>query len=1141
MADSRDIVVGNAISITINGTDVSNYVTNLTKEQNLCSGIGIMAIRLSRNSPVTPTQGQTIRFYENGSQTGLFTIGTVSLGMLGEYQIGAQDNSKWMQDYFVAKMYTTGGGSSRYWIGFFLDLAKVSYNFNTVSYGYTLPPYDSVGFENTYEIVVRMCQLNGWYFYFDGSGVCQIGSLTNTWSSPDYTLKTSDEKVLSEVIDSNDDQLRNRVVVWGGAPFDGESNYNTVYTQIDTQTPWNRDAGDDRTIVYQNNYITDYGTAWTIAKKLHDEYSRTISIKTYQVSGYVDAEPGDVIYCETKVFEGSARLTSKIVEASSNGGYVTTLILDERCPRLFAYWSIGDEYVYASTEGAGVWRKPLSTSTWENYSTGLTNLDIRDLIIKNGLFACTSGSYQVYWRRIVDGSWTLFSPYGFYDEDEVEYDLENLVARGCAIDEATGDILYGFTDPTNIKSWVVRRYPNATFRVTLVNDLLHDDGYELNDVDTNGSKTIVTATAKSSIVFTPPPMVRSSGWEFGNHSQNAWGEYEYSLDHYTEVPDEITTTTSDYIWPNTCWDGTYLYYGNSNGRIVQWDIENDTTTDLLSSLNNYAYAIIVVDVGVVVAVHYQNSTSITAKLVNFNTSIVSTIGTYTNGNGLDYWHGGIGFVDTAGDSWAAWIILHDNASGTKDNIKVYWYNYTTGTVSIDTITPTFNANTNVGDVYAFGRILHVDNTYASSVATFNCTAVGAGDYAETGILLHFDLENQSVTHTLLEDVDASPTEFYCYWGAYDPTQERFYFVLDDYLGSSNVYIWTVDKDGTDQGQTDRTSEFGVQESVAGVVASKDAGYLVIRDSSDDSARVVYAYSFSNAKTGIDSYKICAISNDRASVPEFYYVTTAGALYSTQSGLIKNTTIDGTKQLWSTIYGKYFHCFDRQTKKMHLLKATSDGETERYYTLVQYVEPVPSLVSGEVAKNFELRETFTYPMDIEISRDAPIVYYGGTTEGDGTGQLWVSAYATSGDFWVSPNLINSATLKNMNFYADARVIDVLGLASTEDVGWTYTSDITSFARRVFATRPSIDGAEGGLYFRDAYQYFESWDLFTTFSGSPHRIESTNYVYPTPYLFVSISGAPSTFWQLDPGYTEEFVDRSINLPSFNITRIRCDDRI
>jgi hypothetical protein len=44
-----------------------------------------------------------------------------------------------------------------------------------------------------------------------------------------------------------------------------------------------------------------------------------------------------------------------------------------------------------------------------------------------------------------------------------------------------------------------------------------------------------------------------------------------------------------------------------------------------------------------------------------------------------------------------------------------------------------------------------------------------------------------------------------------------------------------------------------------------------------------------------------------------------------------------------------------------------------------------------------------------------------------------------------------------------------------------------------------------------------------------------------VFISISGAPSTFYQLDSGLEEDFVDRSINLPNFNITQIRCDDRI
>ena len=67
-----------------------------------------------------------------------------------------------------------------------------------------------------------------------------------------------------------------------------------------------------------------------------------------------------------------------------------------------------------------------------------------------------------------------------------------------------------------------------------------------------------------------------------------------------------------------------------------------------------------------------------------------------------------------------------------------------------------------------------------------------------------------------------------------------------------------------------------------------------------------------------------------------------------------------------------------------------------------------------------------------------------------------------------------------------------------------------------------------------------------SGNADHIETSNYDYNyTPYYFVSLSGNPSgesgsRFYQRDLD-TDEFIERTNNLPEGKITMIRLDDII
>jgi len=1173
---ARDLVVDAKISITLEGNDITNWVLGAEHNRNLCTGVGTLSLRISSTLLYAHVNGDIVRFYEDGNLTGRFYVSSAGEDMKGNILLGCQDDSKWMQAYFVDSHYTTSGGSSRYWIGRILAEAGISYNFTTASNGYVMAAEDIIGYETAYDIVMRLIQQSGWYFYFNGSGVCQIGSLDTNWGSPSYTLNQADGEILSEELNSNDEQLRNRVVVWGGIPASEES--GTIYSVIETQTPWNIDEYDDRTIVYQNNYISDYGTALTLGKKLHDEYSKTVSIKTYIVSGYVSAEVGDVIFCDTDIFLGNGRLTDKTVSVT-NSGYKTTLIIDQRCPRMFAYWSSLDEYVYASTEGSGVWRKPFSSSTWSNWSTGLTNLVILDLKIKNGLFACTSNDYRVFYRKASGSSWITFSPTGFFDVAGVEYDLADLVAAGCGINEQTGEIIYGFSYEAGRKSWVVHRAPDGTYTVTQVIADSGSEEYILVDVDTNGVNTIASAKVsrlvpnpttemfeevdgKLESVFQPitqvtsidPRIVSLGTKDTGNVNVSALSTTTLTLSMHYGTDDKLYILTKSVLkildlstGGSTSYNhgGTFTSTGSINSFVYP---ENDDLIHIINgtdhwtfvpstlTLTNIAYfAVSSNSIMVGSKVFHAYGSSIvgdgTAHLVCYDVTTATVVSDLQTSS---LWLGGTP-EDAVGAS-APFICagkVYVGATGTSH------------------------------EEYAYRQV----NIYATG-AKMSMNLDGTGGSYEILSLGSWDVSGYNVSISVACGMLTrnKGNDAYVYQAGGCTYAPQPYVGVTEAFAESKVVNWNTGAvlESTSQSFDSVTAtgattwEFGHCNGAGGIsfgqgssgsFVGRTSAVVVIRHYTDQTPGDYYAYDF---KTG-SSFSVNSWFGSYSK-----YSTTINEYDGTiigQDGAFAQKVLDFGGNEVATLVGAGFNHDSWVHLPRHYIY-WDKGSTSFVYSYSNTVTsgdlPQPT-VSGEggvilnmgtptlSGDTFGAEELTQYPLQLEISRESPVVCYGGTTSGEGDGEMLLSAAALSGDFVGVSRFIGLSPLEFMNFYADARVVDVLGL--TNDInGWEYLDPPTKFERYVMATRPMPSGETmGGIYNLESDQWFDAWSLFETISGSPHRLESTNYIYPSPYIFVSISGAPSTFWQLDPGYDEIFINRSINLPASNITCIRADDKI
>ncbi len=1133
------------VVIKRNGTNISNYVLNYTRDHDLCSGIGTLQIIVDPTSP-TIQPGNTITIFEDGNLVGTFYTHTLAESPNKGIVVNCQDDSQFMQTYFEPTLNKTNSASSRYWISWILDRAKVSYNFTTASSGYTLPPDDQLGFETAYDVVLRMCQQSGWYFYFNASGVCQIGSLSQSWHNPDGTIAESGNKILKEQLVSNDEKLRNKVIVWGGSTTQGEES-SRVYTELNTTTPWDRDAKDRRAIVFANHFIHDHGTAWSLGKKLLDEHSKTLSIKLYQIAGYVNLTVGDVVKCKTRIFNGVGRVTG--VQATvGQGGFVTTIIIDDRCPRIFGYWNSTDEFVYAGTNGDGVWRKTFSGSTWTNFSTGLTNLVIKDLKIKSGLFVCTTNDYRAYTREVGDSSWSVLSPSNFIDEEDTEYDITTLITAGCGINELTGEIYIGYNSTTNNRSWVVTVSTLGTFTTTLVSikqDILTPISYDntIIDTDTNSSSIILSIEKVGGSSFEADTFMRSGGREGANLStatgtDESDNPHQYSLVDVTIQPDEAVHVGPPFSISqieNSCWDGNYIYYrSDSDDKVYWWKPSDGSSGSKQIIAGVYPLWITVMD-----------DQKIMVGLANAGTAV-----TYLYDRDAD--------TVTLKNSTAGWTMLGQATAYTKDSDNTAYsvcmmrqvtadgwtkfrveFTNEAGSTVVKENTYSVDANSYI-DWVGDNNSLRNTNDFAMNILSVDTTPVGPGAHYFYTFIQRINLQTQDVTWFSLDHVDSVGSDMTSFASVYDTFSNAAYFDLFDYNAlpaAGNYHKVKVPEIGSVSTQDIGPLGGGVVSINRGIMGT-ERGYFI-----DNNSVIKYANSYSTKLTAPGRDVVGYIDDVTG---HFYYINaTLKKLIAIGPGGLPKFNLPS---LQASPFGfDGFFC----GKNLVIYNETED---ELYFYSPKSSDPGAGAGYG-AAKNlvtvsgggqtFLNTRTFSNPLQLEISRDSPVVFFGGFQDispPHGLMECFVTPTAASGTFVSMLSLIEGRIpFQNAGYVPDLRVGDVLGMGNSQG-GITIESPPLDYARYLFATQ--LEGETPGygeVIFTDAYSTLDNaWKWFDTFSGAAWRIETTNYTSDTPYIFVSTSGTPSKFWQLDPGL-DTFDERSTDLPNSNITVIRADDRI
>ena len=490
--------------VYIKGIEKHEHTLSYQRTQHICSGIGTLDLEFDPDMDMflTINPYDEIILYEDDIKKGTYYIieYTRSAGT-GVYSVKCQDKSKRLQDYFISTQYTVKTRiTTRYWIQKFLDEAGIEYNFDLEDeddYGAFVNNDTVFGPSSAFDIITQLLQMSSWYIYFNADGTAIIGKFIKDTDNID--LNIDDSCLINLRTTKNDKMLRNRIVVWGKSdPY----NRGWVFADVSKPSPWDYDNNDKRTLVISNSYIENVTAAYSLAGKAIKEFSKITYEKEMAIAGSKDVELGDIVSVESKYFTGAGLATMVGSSVDKNEGLRTQIILDQRCPRIYAYYSFGNP-VYIGTTEDGVWKKPLMFHTWSDYNTGLPfdDRNIVDLAANAGTLVCVTSKGNAYMRTPLTTGWKkiTITDYTCFDPDDHSYTADELTAVCCDINKATCEIYVGYKgqpDPTNFpdrwQSFVITATSPTKYIVSFVKDSVNNKYYLIYDLTSNEKELVLS-------------------------------------------------------------------------------------------------------------------------------------------------------------------------------------------------------------------------------------------------------------------------------------------------------------------------------------------------------------------------------------------------------------------------------------------------------------------------------------------------------------------------------------------------------------------------------------------------------------------------------------------------------------------------
>lgn len=1132
------------------GTELKNYVVSYEREALICSGVSTLDVQFTSNVPVNLISGESIVLYENGNKQGTFYITNKNTDAnSGIISISCLDGSKWLQDYFIDDLIETEPGhNARYWLQYILDIAGVTLFFAAANDGIEMDAVLSLGMQTAYDAVTTLCQQNGWFFTFLPDGECFVGSVE--FSPSTFSTELAEDDILSLEVQKDDEMLRNRAVVWGSG--DPEADEGWVFSDKSVNTAWNRDTNDIRTVAIANGAIGSREIADAMAYQILHEFARITVVKTIKVHGLRTIALTLGVKVIHDLFHGIGMITTFRTSASEDGA-ITEIVLDERCPRLFAYFRTWDyfpgygytpyyqgEDVFVGTAGGGVYTKTLSGTTWSSFNSGLTDPNVRDLYVASGQFVCVTDGGRAFTRSIGDSTWKGFYPLGFTDESDPEgfsYTWRDVEAVACAINRTSGEIYIAYNSRIGYRSWVCILSPQTgNYVLRQVKTESEEDaeyGYTIIDLDTNMSN-IFCVVGISPTDYNLEPTSMYGGDPDGVFFFDSYRDSTFHGEVTFEGVTAMRARTLSDIGDNFKFDGEWFYWpsaGLFNYTINRFSIKTEVQETFEAT--NYEDAPNLLASGQIVYTvreEIEGVDHLHVTVGDFNTQETETIFTISNpaGSSVHYVDGPFILV---GDNGSRKVVcfgqMFDVTSTTIERTIQYIYDIDTEQVSSS-------------EVINWDQDLGVEPSTIIFVNQLSMAPANDGIYGVYHIPGYRDV--------IVYKIDRFTGQF-SYSHLLEPpetTEEEnasgnMAFMDDD---ASRLY-WSFEVDGTEylyhflksdlatpiQSSTDSSLIDNIRNDLFPVTNRSKALFLDVANDkiiSLPDGDTYIDYSVYGSNPGF------VVTLDRSHDDRYYSLFTA----TWDGGEYWAAGADWVDSLGATGQIEWTIPFEDGTANTGLYYAI--GQVLVGISASRIVYPTPtsnrSVLKTDPSTGFE--EVFDIDeannrdnLRLEISKESPVVLYGSETEedsqepDDSLGLMYTSATGNSGDYFY--NVINEF---GYGIISDVRIFDIFGTTTIAD-GLTVDPSGGDFNRYILFTEGN------NLRYKHVDSNLSAGNLMGTFSGPVTHVETNNNSF-APHVFVSISGVPPKMFQrLNDEST--FSEKSSGLPNNSITVIRLDD--
>lgn len=1074
-------------------TDITADVTSYKRTSAMCEGTKNLSIELVDTGRGIGTW-DTLTLWEDGNKVGIFYVIDITDKFDGSLTINSQDSSLRLQRNFEDRIWHPGWlSNAKYWISLWLDRAGVSYNFTVAGNGSVINKDVTFGNDNTWNLIVPLLQQSGWYMMFDENNILQIGELDVDTGSVSESFDETD--IIEIAYNKSDKNSRNRVVVWGGRDLATDT---WITGTAEANAGWQIDTGDDRTVVVSSNAIKNYASAYSIANRLLNDVIALSKEKILVLTGLRNRTVGDYVYVTSRVYNGSGLITDISVTADKVGGYTTELTLDRLCPRIFAYFA-WDGYVYAGTRGGGIYRKPLESSVWSSYNSGLTNLNIKDLYIQNGVFVCVAGDGYAYRSTIALSYWIKISPGQFTDSEDNIFEEEEIIARACTIDD-TGTLIIGYTEPDSGKSWMVHYNPSSgiTRKVQIIID--GETNFPIKDIDTNGEITVIASEGQGLVsveeIYIDGLTTCKNVWsEAGGTPFDRRPVAKPSINNYntTITMDEGTTL----VGQSVVFDGVYSYYGSSGttyrfSGCTRYNIDTSTTEEVQLPVANDCYysTVSLIDEDTAICVVQEENVGIRIFSVYFPTdtaTALGTIGTFASPpiQTHSFGNGQVLIVYTDGSKTYIALCTASSLSSTQEALSASFtamQGYTGGR-----LTPYELSGNKVALIGLDSEETLVGCTVSSSgtISTEDSINIATSpsyfvvyqfcpksDYSSLYILGRYHISGGGDYTKVYEfSSNGEFTEFYSSSGWTNPKlsswKEGTYLIETD-----NVTATVTVLEGSGYGSI--TSTIQENDRISPRADDYDGAFIIF-DRSEAELQRHRGTDATVLKTGVD---------------DTGYIWLAGSSILTES-----------QRLYASLSGT-------------ILISGSPGNIIRD-TYDEYVD-----VSGTFVT---VLEGIIGQPRVEISRATPVMVYTEPNE----------------DYIFSNfSIRNAVDINDWNYLgpayreltSDGRVY----FKEENDGSFSnfYFASVGNSENKILSFNPELASAPEVIY---------SGAVVLSGSETLHKIETSNGT--DPYFFISTSGTPtsaSRFFQKNANY-DTFIEYSTGLPENNITIIRVDDRI